>query len=143
MSLRAELMRLGLRWLLQRGSDPRLSIAQHRERIVGFERWVPMPPAGTATVTRELGGVPAVRIATPGSRPDRHILFLHGGGYVTGSPVMYRHITWRIAAAAAVRLSAIDYRLAPEHPFPAAVDDAVAAWRDCWLSLNRRRLSNS
>src|SRR5205085_11204560 len=57
------------------------------------------------------------------------ILFLHGGGYVSGSPKLYRHITWRIAAAAQARLAAIAYRLAPEHPFPAALDDAVAAWR--------------
>src|SRR5438105_225815 len=106
MSLRAELVRLWLRWLLQRGSDPRLSIAEHRARITAFERWVPRPPSGTKTTHGKLGGVPALRIATPASRPDRHILFLHGGGYVTGSPALYRHITWRIAAAAGARLAA-------------------------------------
>ena len=129
MSLQAELVRLGLRWLLKRGSDPPLTIAQHRQQIERFERWVPAPPAGTRTVHTPLGGVPAVRIATRASRPDRHILFLHGGGYVTGSPALYRQITWRIAGAAGARLAALDYRLAPEHPFPAALDDAVAAWR--------------
>src|SRR5712692_3028856 len=129
MSLRAELVRLGLHWLLKLSSDPRITIAQHRERIARFGRWVPMPLTGTETVRTELGGVPAVRVATPASRPDRHILFLHGGGYVSGSPELYRHITWRIAAATRARLVAIDYRLAPEHPFPAALDDAFAAWR--------------
>lgn len=129
MSLRAELVRLWLRWLLTRSDDSRLTIAQHRERIAQFERWVPKPPSGTETVRGELGGVAAVRIAFPASRPDRHILFLHGGGYVAGSPELYRHVTWRLAAAAGARLAAIDYRLAPQHPFPAAVDDAVAAWR--------------
>ena len=59
------------------------------------------------------------------------MLFLHGGGYNSGSPAMYRHFTWRIAEAARARVLAIDYRLAPEHPFPAALDDAIAAYR--WL----------
>jgi monoterpene epsilon-lactone hydrolase len=128
MSLRAELVRLGLRWLLTRSSDPQITMAQHRARIAKLQRWVPTPPTDTETVLRELGGIPAVRVATPASRPDRHILFLHGGGYVTASPELYRHITWRIAAAAGARLAAIDYRLAQEHPFPAALDDAFAAW---------------
>jgi acetyl esterase/lipase len=76
-------------------------------------------------------GVAGEFVATPTSRPDRHVLFLHGGGYVTGSPALYRHFTWRIATTARARVLAIDYRLAPEHPFPAALDDAVAAYR--WL----------
>jgi acetyl esterase/lipase len=129
MSLRAELVRLGLRMLLKSPAGTVPTLAHHRSRTAAFERWVPRPPAGTQTLRRALGGVPAVQIATPQSLSDRHILFLHGGGYVTGSPELYRHVTWRIAAAARARLSALDYRLAPEHPFPAALDDAVAAWR--------------
>ena len=57
------------------------------------------------------------------------MLFLHGGGYVTASPALYRHLTWRLADAARREIVAIDYRLAPEHPFPAALDDAMTAWR--------------
>jgi epsilon-lactone hydrolase len=79
----------------------------------------------------DAGGVPGELVATAASRLDRHVLFLHGGGYVTGSPALYRHFTWRIATAARARVLAIDYRLAPEHPFPAALDDALAAYR--WL----------
>jgi monoterpene epsilon-lactone hydrolase len=48
---------------------------------------------------------------------------------VTGAPELYRHVLWRLADAAKAQVAAIDYRLAPEHPFPAAIDDAVAAWR--------------
>jgi acetyl esterase/lipase len=129
MSLQAELVRLGLRVLLKSPAGAVPTLAHHRARTAAFERWVPRPPAGTQTVWRALGGVPAVEITTPQTRPDRHILFLHGGGYVCGSPELYRHVTWRIASATRARLSAIDYRLAPEHPFPAALDDAVAAWR--------------
>jgi acetyl esterase/lipase len=62
------------------------------------------------------------------SRPDRNILHLHGGAFLIGSPSMYRHITWRLASATHARVLSIDYRLAPEHPFPAAIEDAVAAY---------------
>ena len=128
MSLRAELVRLGFRWLLKPKSGPGVALAQRRQHIAQFARWVPAPPADTSTRRGKLGGIETVHVATPASRPDRHILFLHGGGYVTGSPALYRHVTWRLAAATAARVAAIDYRLAPEHPFPAALDDAVAAW---------------
>ena len=66
-----------------------------------------------------------------GSEQDRQILYLHGGGYVIGSPSLYRHLTWRLASVARARLLAADYRLAPEHPFPAALDDAMAAYK--WM----------
>jgi acetyl esterase/lipase len=128
MTLRAELVRLGLRWFLKPGNRSGVTIATRRRHTARFERWVPPPPGDTETLSAALGGVAARRIATPASLADRHILFLHGGGYVTGSPELYRHITWRIAAAARARVWAIDYRLAPEHPFPAALDDAFAAW---------------
>jgi len=59
------------------------------------------------------------------------VLYLHGGGYTTGSPALYRHFTARIATAVRAHVLVIDYRLAPEHPFPAALDDADAAYR--WL----------
>ena len=129
MSVRAELVRLGLRWLLKPGNGPDVTIIKRRQRIANFERWVPMPPGNTEIRRDRLGGVGALRIATPRSRADRHVLYLHGGGYVTGAPELYRHVLWRFAGAAAARLAAIKYRLAPEHPFPAALDDAVAAWR--------------
>ena len=128
MSLRAELLRLGLRWFLKSGNARLVTLTTRREHLGQFERWVPLPPSDVVVCRGELGGVATTRIETPASRPDRHILFLHGGGYVTGSAELYRHITWRIAGAAAARLAAIDYRLAPEHPFPAALDDAIAAW---------------
>ena len=57
------------------------------------------------------------------------ILYLHGGGYRIGSPACYRGFGSHLAAAAGATVVVVDYRLAPEHPFPAAVDDAVAAYR--------------
>jgi monoterpene epsilon-lactone hydrolase len=129
MSLEAELIRLGARLFIKGGMRPSATIAERRQRIRAYERWGLNPPAGTETTPQSLGIVPAVRIGRPESQSGRHILYLHGGGYVAGSPALYRHITWRFAAAARARLIAIDYRLAPEHPFPGAIEDATAAWR--------------
>src|ERR1700720_693884 len=77
------------------------------------------------------GGVPAEWIVPPNAASDRVILYLHGGGYVMGSINTHRAMVARIARASQARALALDYRLAPEHPFPAAVEDATAAYR--WL----------
>jgi epsilon-lactone hydrolase len=77
------------------------------------------------------GGVPAEWIVAPGAAQDRVILYLHGGGYVMGSINTHRAMIARISRAAQAKALALDYRLAPEHPFPAAIEDATAAYR--WL----------
>jgi len=79
----------------------------------------------------DAGGVPAEWVAAPGCDPTRAVLYLHGGGYAIGSINTHRRLAYDIAAASGARVLLIDYRLAPEHPFPAAVDDAAKAWR--WL----------
>jgi acetyl esterase/lipase len=124
------LARLGLRCFIKRGAKQQ-TLAQSRRTYALFDALVPKPPRSTQTRAIDAGGVKADLIVTPASRSDRHILFLHGGGYTVGSPVTYRHFTWRVAAAAKARLLAIDYRLAPEHPLPAALEDALASYR--WL----------
>lgn len=65
------------------------------------------------------------------AEPRRTVLYLHGGGYVFGSAKSHRIATFALAREAAAEVFSLDYRMASEHPFPAAVDDAVAAWR--WL----------
>jgi epsilon-lactone hydrolase len=77
------------------------------------------------------GGVPAEWIVPPNAADDRVILYLHGGGYVMGSINTHRAMIARIARASQSKALALDYRMGPEHPFPAAVDDACAAYR--WL----------
>jgi monoterpene epsilon-lactone hydrolase len=77
-----------------------------------------------------LGGVPALQSADPGADLGRVVLYLHGGGYVGGSPTAYRTLWSRLASAAGARGVAPAYRLAPEAPFPAAVEDALSAYRD-------------
>ncbi|HEY2105869.1 MAG TPA: alpha/beta hydrolase [Candidatus Binataceae bacterium] len=74
-------------------------------------------------------GVPAEWITAPGADPGRNVLYLHGGGYTIGSIKTHRCLAGWVSRAAAARVLIIDYRLAPEHPFPAAVDDALAAYR--------------
>src|SRR5512143_2095927 len=85
-------------------------------------------------------GVPAEWIVPPNAAADRVILYLHGGGYVMGSINTHRAMIARIARASQARALALDYRLAPEHPFPAAVDDATAAYR--WLLAQNIKPSN-
>jgi epsilon-lactone hydrolase len=131
MSLRAELLRLGLRWFVKRGTGLDTRVDATRRRLEATKRFIPGPPSGTVATRVDAGGVKAVRVATRESLGDRHVLYLHGGAYVCGSPSHYRDFIWRIAAAATARVLCLDYRLAPEHPFPAALDDAVNAYR--WL----------
>jgi acetyl esterase/lipase len=131
MSLRAELLRLALRATFKQRDDVTPDIAQIRARLEKFKLLAPQPPKGTQAVRLAMGGVPAIQVTTPQSRADRHVLYLHGGAYVYGRPGHYRDFIWRIADAAAATMHVLDYRLGPEHAFPAAVDDAVGAYR--WL----------
>jgi monoterpene epsilon-lactone hydrolase len=89
------------------------------------------PPAGVTFAPAEADGVPGEWASPPDADADTVIFYLHGGGYGIGSIASHRHLVGRLAQASAARGFSIDYRLAPEHPFPAAVDDAVAAAR--WL----------
>jgi acetyl esterase/lipase len=99
-----------------------------------MERISERVPADVICEKVNAGGVTAEWIAAPGAATDRVILYLHGGGYVLGSINTHRAMISRIARASNARALAIDYRLAPEHPFPAAVEDATAAYR--WLLAN-------
>jgi Esterase/lipase len=77
----------------------------------------------------DVNGVPGEWSIVPGSDPSRVLMFFHGGGYCSGSIVSHRRLVTEAGRAAGVRTLAIAYRLAPEHPFPAAYDDALTAWR--------------
>jgi epsilon-lactone hydrolase len=77
----------------------------------------------------DVGGVAGEWSIVPGSDPSRVLMFFHGGGYCSGSIVSHRRLVTEAGRAAGVRTLAIAYRLAPEHPFPAAYDDALTAWR--------------
>jgi epsilon-lactone hydrolase len=98
-----------------------------------FEEWCErFPDDRDASITRvSAGGVAADQIEPPGLATSRVVLYFHGGGYSLGSARSHRNLGKRIAFEARARVVLPDYRLAPEHPFPAAVEDAVASYR--WL----------
>ena len=91
-------------------------------------------PADVRYEEVDAGGVPAEWIMAPGATAERVILYLHGGGYTIGSVKTHRELISRLSRVAGARALAINYRLAPEHPFPAAVEDATTAYR--WLLKN-------
>jgi epsilon-lactone hydrolase len=83
---------------------------------------------GVTYEKRVVGGLPGISCTPQGARPGATILYLHGGAYVLGSANAYRHFAGQIAARAKVVVFIAEYRLAPEHHFPAALDDARAAY---------------
>jgi acetyl esterase/lipase len=131
MSLRAEIVRIGTRSLLKARGRPDEPVVQKRRRLAIAGRLLAPTPAAAYAFTIDAGGVAAERIIPYAAPYDRHVLYLHGGGYIAGSPAVYRHLAWRIALAVGAQVLSPDYRLAPEHPFPAALDDAVATYE--WL----------
>lgn len=88
-------------------------------------------PADTLVEALDVDGVAAEWVSAPGVDQDRVLLYLHGGGYVIGSLDSHRGLIARLSKAANCRALALDYRLAPEHRYPAAVEDATKAYR--WL----------
>ena len=99
---------------------------QRRSRLEAAARTMPRPRG--VRVTRDvLAGRPALRARPRDAAADAAVLYLHGGSYVAGSPTTHANIGARLARAAGCEVWLLDYRLAPEHPFPAAHDDAVAA----------------
>lgn len=106
------------------------------ETRAGFEAMGSAFPApeGTRTEAVSANGIPCEWTSAPGPDPGTNVLYVHGGGYVIGSIATHRGLVARISAASGARALSVDYRLAPENPFPAAVEDAVAAYR--WLLAN-------
>ena len=99
----------------------------------GFEKMMRVVGGKTPASIRQVdaGGVPSELVSAGGASEDTATLYLHGGGYVIGSPKTHREFARRLSAASQAQVLVIDYRLAPENPFPAPVEDAVSAYR--WL----------
>lgn len=87
------------------------------------------PPPEATFEPIDLGGVPGAVVTTPSADPGRSIVYLHGGGYCIGSLTSHRAMVGHLAQHAKATVYAVDYRLAPEHPAPAALEDAVRAYR--------------
>jgi cation diffusion facilitator CzcD-associated flavoprotein CzcO/acetyl esterase/lipase len=130
--LLAALQRKALQALIKPVFSPRFSIRFQRRWLDGLARLsVPVPRAAQATPAA-VGGVPGewlrAKVATTETAPAT-ILYLHGGAYCIGSPRTHRSLTTRLSLSSGLPVFAPDYRLAPENPFPAALDDALAAYR--------------
>ncbi len=103
------------------------SIPELRQGIDMLAQMMP-PVEGIEVTSQDAGGVPAERISVAGSDEDRIVLYLHGGGYCIGSCNSHRHIAGHLSKAVGTPVLVPDYRLAPEHPFPAAIEDAKAVY---------------
>ena len=88
-----------------------------------------------------VAGIPAEWISAPEAKNENVILYFHGGGYVIGSINSHRELMSRISRSSKARVLIIDYRLAPEHPFPAAVEDAYTAYQ--WLIEDQKIAPNN
>jgi epsilon-lactone hydrolase len=110
-------------------SRPRVSDIVQRRRDIDA-RGLAFGLASDVTIEQvSAGGAPAEWTSTPVAAASAVVLYVHGGGYVIGSLDSHRHLVAEIGRACGARALALDYRLAPEHPFPAPVEDALAAYR--------------
>ena len=109
--------------------DGHPGLPQMREAYEGLIAESPVPD-GTRVRPVHAGGVPALVVSAEADGPP-NVLHLHGGGYISGSAFGYRPLAGALAAATGTTVLLPDYRLAPEHPFPAALDDTFRAYR--WL----------
>jgi acetyl esterase/lipase len=99
------------------------------EHRTSFDGWAIRPyPADVAAADVRIGGVAAIELSVAGREADPTVLYFHGGGYVAGSARAGAHLAAELARRAGGRALSVDYRLAPEHPYPAAVEDGLAAY---------------
>lgn len=125
-SLRARLLRAFTRKQIYRRGLPEDEALRHIRKALNSN---PLPALLPKRVTEErvtIAGVPCLVISVPDAR--NHILYLHGGGFVAGKVETYRNLCGRLADALDARVVLPDYRLAPEHPFPAPSDDCLAVY---------------
>jgi acetyl esterase/lipase len=111
--------------------NQKATLAQRRIRDAQNARWMNRPPTGVDVERFDLNGLPAAWIRPSRTSTGRVILYLHGGGYVLGSIENYQMLCGQMAEILNLPLLIPEYRLAPEHPFPAALEDAQMAYR--WL----------
>lgn len=128
-SVRNAIVRAVLRGLIKPMGRPSVSLAVQRTLINGAGLTM-RRPRGLVVENIALAGIAAQNLVPGDADATRHMLYLHGGAYVEGSPASHTLLAGQVAAAVRATTWLIDYRLAPEHPFPAALDDALAAYRE-------------
>lgn len=129
MSFQLSVLNLLIRWQVKRRFRKNPDVQLLRPIMDQMEPRMMKVPGDIRIEEPDLGGIPAERLSAPGTREDAAFLYIHGGGFVAGSPRTHRPLTWRLTKEIGVPVYAIDYRLAPEHPYPAGLDDCVAAYK--------------
>src|SRR5450631_4149191 len=102
-------------------------VSEQRRLLAEFASAQPLP-AGVTVTAAELGGVPTAEITVDGIEPRHVVLYFHGGVYVIGDAFLAADLASQVGRRTHAKVISVDYRLAPEHPYPAAVDDALAAY---------------
>src|SRR6476620_6577682 len=102
-------------------------ISEQRRLLKELASTQPLPTDVTVTAA-ELGGVPTAEITIDGIEPRHVVLYFHGGVYVMGDAFLAAGLASQVGRRTSAKVISVDYRLAPEHPYPAAVDDALAAY---------------
>jgi acetyl esterase/lipase len=133
-SAQAMLLRLFMRHAVKARAHANPDIPKIRRSMERVARFAPDRPRGVGVRHDVIAGVDVEWSAPIGLSTERHVLYLHGGAFVTGSPRTHRGIVGRIARGAGARIVTPDYRLAPEHPFPAGLEDATTVYRALILS---------
>lgn len=108
-------------------SRAEMTIEELRTHFNAWDEAHPVP-AGVDVTATSIADVPVEWISTNYARDDAVLLYLHGGGYVVGSPLSHRHLVAALSEETRIRGLLVDYRLAPEYPFPSAVEDALAVY---------------
>jgi acetyl esterase/lipase len=131
--LLAPILRLASQLALRPALSPRVSIAAQRRWLETISRAM-RPTRHVEIQSGTVGDIAGDWLRPQIAKSSATILYLHGGGYCTGAPATHRGLTSRLARAAGLPVFVPGYRLAPEHPFPAAIEDAVAVYRDLFES---------
>lgn len=122
-------MRTTVRLVAPRILSPSVPVPRLRKLLDGIGR-LAVYPRDTTVDRMTLGGRPCERIVVADADPRRAVLYLHGGAYIVGGAGTHRALAAHLAAASGAAVHLLDYRLAPESPYPAAVEDALAAYRE-------------
>jgi acetyl esterase/lipase len=130
LSEQARQIRASMRREPEAAAAPAPSIEAQRQEWEAAALQAPLPPGVTVTPVAD-AAVAGAWFDVAAQQVDRVLLLLHGGGFSTGSSVTHRELAARLAVVCKARVLALDYRLAPEHPFPAAVTDSTGAYS--WL----------
>jgi acetyl esterase/lipase len=130
-SIRARLTNRFLRLTAKSLWKPGVDLQKLRAHIVGVDRRMGRPTRQFATQVTEIAGVKATWVGDAALEARGTLLYLHGGAWVVHLPATYLRLAGELSALTGMRVLLVDYRLAPEHPFPAAIDDCLAVYR--WL----------